>query len=192
MKKSLLLAVLATGVLFNASCDKVKDKIKANINPFNYDQPEFSGSIPIVATAQVYRSGDQTYVININQIITDNAGGVNINIDNISKITLQKVVLKLENGDDNNNWTNFEYAASVFNTDKGRNAGKPELYSLVGIDDLLTERFTDKEITFSDVNLKEYFNGTNTTVYYKIETKARRATTKELMVKAILTYKIEP
>lgn len=194
MKKNLFSfgLLLGAAALSFQSCDSIKDKVKTNITPFNFTQPEVTFEVPIVASTQNYAPGPQTYVININQIIKDNAKGFEIDIDDITKIAFNKVTLQLLDGTEQSNWTNFEYAVVVFNTDKGKAAGKPDLFSLGGIEDISTEKYKDQVAEFNDINLKEYFNGGNTTINYTIDTKARRSTNKILKIKATIEYTFIP
>ncbi len=192
MKKALFaLLILGGSAATFTSCNKVVDKIKANINPFN-ETIEVNYTISQIAQGATYNSQDQTYDFNINEIIEENVSGVNVGIDDISEIKINKITLTLQNGDDANNWTNLESATATINTDKGKNAGKVDLTSTVNIDDNDAEKFSDKVLTFSDHNLKEYVDGSGTKVIYKLSAKARKAVSKELNIVAKIEYSFKP
>lgn len=194
MKKLLfsLLVVSGSATVFT-SCNKIVDEIKKNINAFNYTAPEVTYDLPAIAEGQEYKSEDQTYDLNINQIIDENVGDdLNVTLDDISKISINKITLHMENGDDDNNWTNFESATVKANTDKGKSEGKADLTATTSIEDIESERYTDKVITFADHNLKDYVNGEGTKVTYSISAKARRAVTKQVKIIATIQYSFKP
>jgi|GEM_PF-1567729 len=194
MKKLLLSVFIIGGTMsLNTSCNKVVDQIKKNINPFNYTAPEVTYTLPEpIPSGQEYISEEQTYDLNINQIIKDNVSDLNLSLDDFSKITINKVTLHIDNPDEENNWTNFESATVIANTDKGKAAGKPDLTATKEIPDTEAEKTSDKEITFADHNLKDYVNGDGTKVMYSIKAKARRDVNKELKIIATIQYSFKP
>ncbi len=194
MKKALyslaLLAMTAGTVVYTSSCNKIKDEIASHLKAFSFTAATVEYTVPVVTNTQTYTE-TQSVSININQIIKDESG-VNFDIDDISKITIKKVTLKVIDGDAANNWTNFEYAKLKFNSSKGKANNKPDLESTVTIADVESERFSDKVFTFGDVNVMDYVNGDETTLEYTIEAKARRATTKGTKIEATVEYSFVP
>ena len=193
MKKILLsLMVLGGSMALFSSCNKIVDEIKKNINPFNYNAPEVTYTLPsLISGGDEYKS-EQTYDLNINQIIDDNISELNVSIDDISKITISKITLHLENTNENHNWTNFEHVTLKANTDKGMAEGKADLTATKTIEDKDSERYTDKELTFADHNLKDYVNGEGSKAIYSIVAKARRDIDRELKLVATIQYSFKP
>lgn len=193
MKKILLsLLIVAGSAAVFTSCNKIADEIKKNIKAFDYEAATVTYDLPPIADGQEYQSEDQTYDLNINQIIKENISELNVTLDDISKISINKVTLRVEGGDDDNNWTNFESATVKTNTDKGRAEGKADLVASTDIADEESEKYSDKVIEFTDHNLKDYVNGEGTKVMYSISAKARREVTKELKIIATIEYTFKP
>lgn len=191
MKKLLFsLMLIGGGAIAITSCNKIKDQILKNLNPFTKTFDVSFVVNPISGTD--YNSGIQTQVININQLIKDNAGGLDVDIDNISEIKAKKVTLKLQDGDDANNWTNLQDIGFVFNTDKSISNSKPTLIWGFNVDDLASLKYSDIEIIPNDLNLKDYFNGDATNVNYVLQATARRPTTKPLNIIATVEYDFKP
>ncbi|HTN45896.1 MAG TPA: hypothetical protein VL098_06070 [Flavipsychrobacter sp.] len=192
MKKLLFsLALVAGGAVLLPSCKKIIDEIKKNINPFEHTV-DLTYTIPTLMQGQTYNADEQTYILNVNDVINDNTEGLDVDIDDISSIKINKIVLTLENADAENNWTNLQTATAGVNSDKGRTAGKADIESTITVPDAEAERYTDKTFTFADHNLKDYLNGGDTKIYYSISAKARRAVTKELTIKAKIEYSFKP
>lgn len=193
MKKLLFPVMFACGamVMF-ASCNKIVDELKKNIKAFNYEAPQVTYTLPLLPAGNTYNSEDQTYDLNINEIIDEYVSEVNVSLDDISKISINKITLSMEGGDEENNWTNFESATVKANTDKGVAEGKSDLTATTNIEDIESERYTDKIINFDDHNLKDYVNGEGTKVTYSLSAKARREVTKELKIHATIQYSFKP
>lgn len=193
MKKLLLSLLIVSGsaALFT-SCNKIVDEIKKNINAFNYTAPDVTYSLPTIPEGEEYKSEDQTYDLNINQIIAENVSELNVTLDDISQISINKITLRMEDADEENNWTNFESATVKANTDKGKTEGKADLTATTFIEDVDSEKYTEKVIAFADHNLKDYVNGEGTKVTYSISAKARRAITKEVKIIATIQYSFKP
>lgn len=190
MKKLLLSALIigSTGLL-TSSCNKVVDQIKSNLDPFTYTAPEITIELtsPLPA-GQLYNSQDQTYDFNISEILKDNVSSLNVSLDDVSKVTLEKVTLHLENGDDDNNWTNFETASVTANTDKGVANSKADLSASKNIENTTDQKYTDQEIVFDDNNLKDYVNNDGTKVTYSMSAKSRSDVNKDLTITAKIQY----
>jgi hypothetical protein len=195
MKKVLyslgLVAIVAGAAVSFQSCNKIKDEIKKNIDPIDYSQPSVTFNVPVVTTTAPFQGFD-TATINMDQIIKDEAG-VDFSINDISTITINKVVLHLAGADATNNWTNFSDAGAYLNTDKGIAAGKNNILATVTVPDVVSNQYNDVVITGdNNLNLKDYFNGGNTKVYVLYAANARRQTTHPLTMTATLTYTIKP
>jgi hypothetical protein len=194
MKKALLslslLAAVAVGTVSFQSCNKIKDEIAKHFDPFNATPSTVTFTIPVVVGDNF--SQYDSSVVNIDQIIHDNAG-MDFSIDNISEINLSKVTISLSNADDENNWTNFSDATVLLSTDKSNAAGKSSLVAMTSIPDQESAKYSDQVLTATNpINLKEYFNGGNTTVYYLISANARRNTTHELTATMAIEYTLKP
>lgn len=193
MKKALLslsfLATIAAASFSIQSCNKIKDEIIKNIDPFNFTEQDITYGVPPITTTTTFSTRDSG-TININQQIKDNAG-VDIDINKVSSIKIKKITLTILNADEENNWTNLETITAGFQTKTGTQNGKQEQLWTKNIADVAAEKYVPQVIEPADVNLKEYFNGDRETVYYIVSAKARRATTKELNVNAVIEYEVK-
>lgn len=195
MQRKMVVTALAIGALACfPSCNKVKDEILKNIDPFTYAQEHVTFEIPAqpIVLPLEFTTPEQTETIYINQIIKDNSG-LNVNIDDFSYIKLKDATLKLMNGDAANNWTNIEYIEAQANTDKGLNTGKAWLVTRLDIPNDPAVKYSDKTLSFPDENLKDYVNGDEATVvHYKWKVKPRLGTTINLNVDATIRYEFKP
>ena len=194
MKKQFLpLLALAIAVLAS-SCNKLVDEIKKIIDPFEYTTPVITYSLPTTITTDgnEYNPGEQTIDFNIKQILEDNASGVDVGLDDISKISLIEVKLNLEGADEQTNWTNLEYIKAAINTTKGQQEGLNDLAATKMIDDVEEERYNEKVIEFADNNLKDYLSGEDDKAIYNISVKARKALEKDINIKAEIVYSFDP
>ncbi|HRO41481.1 MAG TPA: hypothetical protein PL009_01510 [Flavipsychrobacter sp.] len=193
MKKLILsfgLLALVAGASFSLqSCNKIKDEIAKQIDPFNFTEQDITYDVPVLTMSGTFVAND-TDNININQMIKDEAG-VDFNIDNVSSIKIKKITLSILNADNENNWTNAEAVAAGFQTKTGNANGKQIQIWARNINDVEAERFADQVIEPNDVNLKDYFNGSGEEVYYHISATARRATNKQLNVNAKIEYEVK-
>src|SRR5690606_82669 len=114
----------------------IVDEIKKNIKAFNYEAPQVTYTLPLLPAGNTYNSEDQTYDLNINEIIDEYVSEVNVSLDDISKISINKITLSMEGGDAENNWTNFESATVKANTDKGKAEGREALAATAIIEDV--------------------------------------------------------
>jgi hypothetical protein len=81
----------------------------------------------------------------------------------------------------------------LLSTDKSNAAGKSSLVAMTSIPDQESAKYSDQVLTATNpINLKEYFNGGNTTVYYLISANARRNTTHELTATMAIEYTLKP
>jgi hypothetical protein len=194
MKKALLsltlLAAVVAGSFSFQSCNKIKDEIAKHLDPFNASPSTVTFTIPVVAGDNF--SQYDSSVVNIDQIIHDNAG-MDFSINNISEIDLSKITISLTDADEQNNWTNFSDATVLLSTDKSNAAGKTALVAMASIPDQESAKYADQVLTATNpINLKDYFNGGNTTVYYLISANARRNTTHELTATMTIEYTLKP
>lgn len=186
--------VLFIGMNIFQSCNKVKDAIISQIDPFNYSLNDVSFDIPAqpIALPLEYDTPEQTESVNINQVIHDNSG-IGFNINDFSSIMLKDATLHLTNGTASSNWTNIEFAEVQANTDKGLNAGKPWLIANLNIPSSASEQFSDKTLTFdNNVNLKDYVDGNGTVIHYKFRIKPRLGTTDVMHVVATVRLEFKP
>lgn len=192
MKKALvfLALILATSSTILPSCNKIKDEIVSNLDPFIY-YSNVSFEIPTLLAPFEYTTPEQTEMININSIIRENAG-INLNISNFNSIALKDITLHLNNGTPVTNWTNFEYIEVQANTDKGIDAARPWLHSNVAIANTEAERFTDKTLVFENENLKDYVDGEATIVHYRFKAKTRSAVITPMQIDAAIRYEFKP
>ena len=192
MKKALLsfglLALVAGASVSIQSCNKIKDEIAKHIDAFTFTQAALTYDIPVLADQASWESGFETYTINVNEIIKEEAG-VDFDIDNISTIKIKEINIHLQNADAENNWTNFEQVEAWANTDKGMAAGKNDLYGKV----TTFTPYDDVKITVDqNINFKDYLNGDATVVTYKIKTKAIDGTNHPLTAKVTVSYEFKP
>ena len=173
-----------------SSCEKIKNEIVSNIDPFLYSSVT-SFEIPALAAPFEYTAPEQTETIHINDIIKDNAG-LNLNINNFSSIALKDIRLHLKNGTNADNWADFEYLNVEANTDKGISAGKPWLKSSISIPNNATERFSDKMLVFVNANIKDYIDGEATTVHFRLSAKTRSVITNPMQIDATIDYEFKP
>lgn len=195
MKKSLLtLAILIFSFWLSGplqSCNKIKDAIAKNLGSFSWTQASMTFDVPVVSSTSQFAQYD-TVVVNIDQVIHDNAG-TSFSINDISKITINQIILHLNNADANNNWTNFSTASSIIATSKSNANGKSALIDSYSISDIPANQYNDIVLNGnSNVNIKDYFDGSATSVYYLVSAQARRATTIPLNVTVTVTYSFTP
>lgn len=193
MKK--LILALAAITITTQSCNKVKEEILKQIDPFTYSQKNISFEIPAQPGAEPveYVVPQQSETVNIGQVIKENSG-LGIDIDDFSAIYLKDVILQLKNGTDANNWTNLEYAEVEANTDKGIAAGKGWLKARADIANTEAERFSDKKLAFPSDNLKDYVSGSEETkIYYRYKIKPRtNGTTEAMKIDATVELEFKP
>ncbi|MBS3913176.1 MAG: hypothetical protein KG003_01655 [Bacteroidetes bacterium] len=181
--KNLFIGVISAALLttFTTSCDKLKEALFV---AFNANSASVDFTIPIInTTATTSDLGTMDNTINLDSIIkaeTDNQ----FSLDDIKKITIQTAQLVLLNGDNENNFANFEEGWLTFSTDT-----KPTPVTIAtGLNpDVYSDNWTLPSVP--DINLKEYLNGNS--LHYVLTGKARRVTTKVLDCKLNVTFHIE-
>lgn len=170
------------------SCDKVKDAVKTPDITFTGANTDFV--IPKTDdTTSEQAIGSGSYKYNIDSMIKAQSGGV-VSYSSIKSVKITKVVLTLNDGDDNNNFQNFKTAGAQFNTD-----AKPglSLYQFAYIENNPDTKSMTLELPIidKDKNLKDYFSsGSSVNFIYMAVGKLRHATTKELHCHIDVTYNI--
>jgi hypothetical protein len=199
MKKliySIALLGIATAAVVNLqSCDKIKEEVAGQIDPFSFTQQNVTITVPPLAGNDTASTSETNVPINIGQLISDNVpSGVSVGFDDVSSIKIKKITMNLVQGmAPSNNWTNFEGLFFAANTDKGLAANPQMDWQGVwtGIVDDTAFAYAPVEIVWPNpVNLKSYFNSTGTTnATYYLQGAMRRATD-TLKVNANIEYEI--
>jgi len=193
MKKVLitlgLIALVGGSSVSFFSCNKIKDEIAKQLDPFNFEEQNITYDLPVLTATGTFTT-EETSNININQMIKDEAG-VDFDIDDVSSIKIKKITLTLLDATNESNWTNVESATVVMQTKTGKANGKPTLIASETIEDVESARFTPVVIEPNDINLKEYFNGDGEEVTYYLSGVARRPTDKTLKINAVIEYEIK-
>jgi len=200
MKKALLsfgLIALVAGAFSIQSCNKIKDEIANQLDPFNFSQQSFEITVPATAADSV-NTGLVSSTINLQQYIDDNLpSGVSLGFDMIDKITLKKVTIApadVSGFDNANNFTNFSDLFAIFNTNVGVNKNLTSILTFGSIDDVTANQYMPIVLEYNNPpNLKDYFNASgNTEVQYYIYGHLRRSTTHDVKVKVTVEYEITP
>jgi hypothetical protein len=189
-----LLALIAGTTISFQSCNKIKDELAKQIPDISFDGESATFTVPVMTATGTssFIGWDTSTVVNINEVIEENAAGLGYSIDNFSTIKIDKITLHLSGTDESNNWTNFESAGAYFATDKSRANGKPDVMKTVEIADIAANQNKDVELSLTDTNLKDYFNGGDTRIYVLYSATPRRSTTHPMTVTATVKYTLIP
>lgn len=196
---SLGLLLLLTGITITLnSCDKVKDIIKGNIDPFNFSQQSF---VVVLNPSDLQGDSIKTQVSrnNVDLQATINANlpsGITLKASDISQIKLNRITVAPESGfNAQNNFTNLANLAVLFNT----NVGLSKQLFPVGLFAEVPNTQANEtqplvfDYTASNTNLKDYFNlSGNTEVIHGISGKVRRPITQQMQVRVTVEYTIVP
>lgn len=184
-----LFGLISGASLSFQSCNKIKDEIAKQIDPFNFSSQSVTYTVPILTNTSE-QSASETVNININELVKENAG-IDISIDNVTGIKVKSITMNIENADTENNWTNFDFVKATVQTATGSSHGKAPISWTKNIPDDAAQAFMPQVLQPADgINLKDYFVGDGENVTYTINVKARRATTKALTVNAVVEYEI--
>ena len=196
MKRALLslglLALVAGTTVSFQSCNKIKDEILKHIDAFTWTQADLTYEIPVLPSTDIYQSPMDTFTLNIDQIIKDNAG-IDFSIDDISTIKIKEITLKLDQTDDENNWTNFSMIEAWANTDKGIADNKGWLHGTATIANTEEAKYSEKVIHVSDdINFKDYLNGGPTLARFYVKVQPVTATNHPMTLKFSVRYEFQP
>jgi hypothetical protein len=195
MKKALLslslLAAVAVGSFSFQSCNKIKDEIAKQIDPFNFTHQNINFTVPEITSTMTYTSsGIDTADIDLDQIIKENAGS-SFGVNNIQSLVIDKITLTITNPDEHNNLTNFDSVQVYVNSDQGIQNGKNDIYAYAWVTDGAYDPNNQTLTITGDPNLQmmDYLKGNK--VYYWFRARARRTTDKELMINMKIDYKVK-
>lgn len=185
MKKLSIIAstlVLATGLMMFQSCDKVKDALKANVTV-----KAASGQTkvqPISDLNGLYVLLQDSADFDADKAIRENTDD-KLNINNVKSAKVKKCVLTILDPDNDNNWANFESGTLYFNVNPS--LGLTEIAIDITNDDVYSDKLEIPADKFPS-DMVSYVKGTK--AYWTLKGKARRATTKELTLKAEMEYDV--
>lgn len=202
MKKLFLILGLLTitgGSLSVQSCNKVKDAILKNIDPFNFSMQSFVVTFE-PTTADSINTDIVSTVINLQDSINKFVpSGVNLSISDLKEVRLNKVTVSPESGftpgATGNNFTNIEGAFAMFNSNRGIANGLGPIGMLLYLTTSPTDEMTPLVFDYSDknVNLLNYFHSSGETeIMYQLIGKLRRPVTAPLKVRVQVEYTIIP
>jgi hypothetical protein len=198
MKKVLyslgLLAIVAGATVSFQSCNKIKDEIKGQINPFNFTQQDITLTVPALSGTDTSSQFATSVPLNISQVIADNnTSGISVGYDDISSIKIKKITLTLVEGmSSTSNYTNYEGIFFAANTDIGKAKNLSYQGVWAGIDDLTANQYAPVVLEFPapQTNLKEYFTKDgNTNCEYYLQAAMRRSTV-PMKVRAVVEYEM--
>jgi hypothetical protein len=189
------LLIIAVGFMAFSGCNKIKEKIAANIDPFDVQQESFELTIPPTSSDSLSVSG--TYLMNIrDSIIRHIPNGIDFQFDLMNGIFLKYVTIEPVSGfTSENNFTDFSQAIFSFHTNIGMQKGRPLVWMGRALTDDPAWETTPINLDFlsQTMNLKEYFTGQGvTTIHYGLEASLREAVTQEMKVKVTVMYQIKP
>ncbi|XZF12913.1 hypothetical protein ACTHGU_14090 [Chitinophagaceae bacterium MMS25-I14] len=177
--RSIILFCLAAGtaVMFQG-CNKLKDAVKADVTLTS----DMTFDIPVIPSPGSASLATQGIYMNVDSTIR--AANSQLSADNIKSVKLKSFRLEMQNGDNGNNFANLSACTVAFNS-----TAKSDFVTLAEITDNpdVTAYTLDLPVN-SSVDLKDYFNSSYFT--YRLSATARRATTKELTVKATIQYTV--
>jgi hypothetical protein len=200
MKRALLslglLAIVAGATVSFQSCNKIKDEIMKNIDPFNFSQQSFELTIDPV-NADSINTGVVTTNINLQDSINKYVpSGLSLLVSSVKEVRLVKVTVSPVSGfTAENNFTNVSDVAAMFNTNIGLNKQLWPVGIWTQIADNAASQFQPLvfDYTQSKPNIKEYFSTSGATeVKYYLKGKLRRPITQQMKVNVSVEYQIVP
>lgn len=193
-KTTLLFAFVAGSALLFGGCDKIKEKISEQVDPFNFTQQTIEMELPpVTSTAAQTSTGIDTVDIDLDKIIKDNTPkSMNLGINNVQSLTLEKITVTLLDHDKNNYLANFDKVEAYVNSNTGIQMGKNDIYMSAWCNDIAYNAADQSIVINGDpkMELIDYLKGNK--VYYWFKARARRTTNKTLRVKMVIDYKLVP
>ena len=196
MKKVLysvgLLALVAGTTVMVQSCNKIKDEIAKQIDPFNFNHQNINLTVPEITSTMTYSSsGIDTADIDLDKIIKDNAGQ-NFGINNVQSLIIEKITVSILNHDANNNLSNFDTAKVYINSDQGIADKKNDIFVGAWVNSTTYDPANQSLTITGDPNLQmmDYLKGKK--VYYWFRVRAKKVTTKPLDINIKIDYKLQP
>jgi hypothetical protein len=175
---------LFAGYVLTTSCNAVKDAVPAQTVGFSGASADVIIPATSDTTQQVeWNAASVTY--NIDSLIKDKTGGA-LGFANIDTVKLTNITLSLSDADADNNFGNFQNAATAFNTNINTTP-----YTLANITNNPSSYSTSLTLPLIDKNknLRPYF-GSGMTFGYILLGKLRKATTKPLHCHIAVSYDI--
>nr|MBP6314924.1 hypothetical protein [Chitinophagaceae bacterium] len=182
MKKTIFFALfmMASTILLNTSCNKIKEAVKANITLTSADI-EFT--IPEITNIGTVSIASKDVYLNVDSIIK--ATNSKLSASYIKSVNVKSCTLTMLDGDANNNFSALESCKCDFSSNV--NATLYTIAEITGNPDV--EAYTLEIPVNSTVNLKDYFSATTFT--YSVTGTARKITTKPIQCKATIRYSLE-
>lgn len=179
MKTLTILSALALSVCTFSSCDKAE---KLLFQPF--ESPlNFSVTVPVTSNTEIESSlGSSSVNFNLDEEVKSHTDG-KVDGSVVGAMYINEVAINLQNGDQDNNLSNFEYV--TLSVQSGNSV--PVVFGPFEIQDGVTNS-TSFEVKNSP-NIKPFFNGAN--VIFSLRGKAKVATTKELNTQVSATLKFD-
>jgi len=215
MKKTILQALLIAGAAISfSSCDKLDQYNETDVE---YKQ-EFTETIPGFPSDTTMYFMTKEVKFDVDAEIKKATGSDKVGLDDVTKITLKKVVLTLQDGNEQDNLRNMRriygsiyqlYDTAMFLVPKdaieGKSSlpeyinsyspagvrypiGKPALYEMEMVPAVTGGSYTSILKDATDKDIKKYFTSTSITGKMSFESDIK--TNKSLTVKAVATYVI--
>jgi hypothetical protein len=193
MKKKLfpavIFAVFLIATLPFQSCQKLTNQLVSQ--DVSWSGIDAVVNVPAVKDTLLHGNmGTSTFTFNLDSMIKSKTGGA-FSASSISKVTLNKCVLTIQNPDQANNFANFQLCDVFFNSDK--NPTTAHMGTIPNNPDVYAESLNVP--VDNTIDLKSYLysptsSSTNTTFNYIYGGKLRRPTTKALTMNVHIEYTI--
>ncbi|MBS1781956.1 MAG: hypothetical protein JSS78_02710 [Bacteroidetes bacterium] len=204
MKKAILslgLMAIAGSMISLQSCNKVKDAVLKNINPFDFSMQSFVVNVdPTPSGMDSLNTGAVSTKLNLQDSINKYIpSGLSLSLNDVKEVRLKTVTVSPETGftggSTGNNFTNISDVAALFNSNVGASAGLQNIGQWLNIPQSSEREMQPLVFDYSSnpVNLKNYFNTSGETeIRYFLRGKLRRAVTAPLQVRVTVQYTIVP
>lgn len=164
------------------SCKKVVTALLPGID-VRIPAVTFTFPAVIIAPAGEVSLGSHTTQFNMDSIVRANTGGV-FNADDISSVKVKSITLTVQNSDNLNNLSNFEYARLTLSSNTNNQEAE-----VVRIDFPDAQLSTITATPASSPDLRNYLSGNQ--LQYQVYGKVRRITTKPLNLQVAVTVRID-
>ncbi|WP_207496481.1 hypothetical protein [Aridibaculum aurantiacum] len=183
MKKLIIpFAVLLTLVTLMSSCKKVVTAVFPGVD---VQVPQVVITVPplIMVPPNEVSLGTYSTSFNLDSIVRANTAGV-FNANDISSVRVKTITVAVQNSDNLNNLSNFEYARLTISSSS--NSSEANI-ATINFPDVASS--TQTATTDNSPDLRAYLNGNQ--LSYNVYGKLRKPTTKSLNVAVNITMRIE-